>query len=225
MEDQRCRSAEQPVASSAELANVIPTEAPGLGNAEQPALSLHRAAQLASNDLHVAHAKHAEYMMCLRTSLNDFYDVWRSMGEPEQERASWSSQWNNVTRMLEAIARDAAAYNCLHELNCSVSSVVQPASIENLTATSSLLFRKVRTTCRREAELLLLLDRLALVTVHKVCWAEVKRFYESTRGDDAAFNARYAAVATRELDEGNVHMKNVAAEAKQLLDVEGWTAS
>ncbi len=79
--------------------------------------------------------------------------------------------------MLEVITRDAAAYNCLHELDCSLRSVVQPASIEKLIATSSLLFRKVSTTCKREVELLILLDGLALVTVHKACWAVVKRFF------------------------------------------------
>ena len=71
------------------------------------------------------------------------------MGEPKKVRASWSSQWNNLTRMLEAIARDVTDYNCLHELDCSVSNVAQPASIEQLTATSSLLLRNVSTTCER----------------------------------------------------------------------------
>ena len=146
------------------------------------------------------------------------------MGDPKKMRASWSSQWNNLTRMLEAIARDAAAYNCLHELDCSVSSVVQPASIEQLAATSSLLFRKVSTACERETELLLLLDRLSLVTVHKITWEEVKRFFESTRGDDAAFNAHCAEEAAREFNQGNLHMKNVAAAAQQLLNVPRWTA-
>ena len=74
-------------------------------------------------------------------------------------------------------------------------------------------------------ELLLLLDRLALVTVQKFCWAEVKGFVESTRGDDAAFNTRCAAVATEELNEGNLNMKNVAAEAKRLIHVPMRTAS
>ena len=164
-------------------------------------------------------------MMFLRRILKDVYDIWRIMGAPKKVRASWSSQWNNLTRMLEAIARDAAAYNCIHELDCSLGNVVQPASIEKLTATTSLLFRKIRLTCDREAELLLLLDRLSLVTVHKVCWAEVKRFFESTHGDDAAFNIRCAAEAARELNAGNLQMKNVAAEAQRLLDVPSWTAS
>ena len=129
-----------------------------------------------------------------------------------------------MTRTLETIARGAAAHNCLHGLDCSVNRVVQPASVEKLYATSSLIFRKVSTTCEREAELLLLLDRRSLVTVHKVTWAEVKRFFESTRGDDAAFNTHCAAEAAGELNKGNLHMKNVAAEAQRLLDVPSWTA-
>ena len=196
-----------------------------LRSAEQPASSLHRAAQLASREVHnAAHAKHTEYMMFLQSILNDFYDIWRCVNAPKKVRASWSSEWNNLARTLEALARDAAAHNCLHELDCSVSRVVQPASVEKLSATSSLLFRKVSTTCEREAELLLLLDRLSLVTVHKITWEEVKRFFESTRGDDAAFNTHCAAEAARELNEGNLHMKNVAAAAQQLLDVPSWTA-
>ena len=106
-----------------------------------------------------------------------------------------------------------------------MSRVAQPASIEELTTTSSLLFRKVSTTCEIEAELIFLLDRLSRVTVHKVTWAEVKKFFESTRGDDAAFNTHCAEEAARELNEGNLHMKNVAAAAQQLLDVPSWTAS
>ena len=199
--------------------------APRRRSAEQPASSLHRAAQLASREVHnAAHGKHTEYMMFLQSILNDFYDIWRSVNEPKKVRASWSSQWNNLARTLEAIASGAAAHNCLHGLDCSVSRVVQPASVEKLYATSSLLFRKVSTTCEREAELLLLLDRLSLVTVRKITWEEVKRFFESTRGDDAAFNTHCAAEAARELNEGNLHMKNVAAAAQQLLDVPSWTA-
>ena len=82
------------------------------------------------------------------------------MGEPKGVRASWSSQWNNLTRTMEGVARDAAAHNCLHELDCSVISVVQHASIEQPNATRSLRFRTIGTTCEREVELLLLLDRL-----------------------------------------------------------------
>ena len=163
--------------------------------------------------------------MFLQCILNDFYDIWRSVNEPKKVRVLWSNQWTNLARTLEAIARGAAAYNCLHELDCSVSSVVQPANIEKLTATSSLLFRKISTTCERDAELIFLLDRLSRVTVHKVTWAEVKRFFESTRGDDAAFNTHCAEEAARELNQGNLHMKNVAAAAQQLLDVPSWTAS
>ena len=150
--------------------------------------------------------------------------MWGSMVERKKMRASWSSQWNNLTRTLEAIARDVAAHNCLHELDCSVSRVVQPASTEKRSATSSLLFRKVSTTCGREAKLLLLLDRPSLVTVHGITWEEVKRFFESTRGDDAACNAHWAAEAARDLNKGNLHMKNLAAEAQRLLDVRSWAA-
>ena len=60
----------------------------------------------------------------------------------------------NLTRTLEAIARDAAAHICLYELDCTVSIVAQPASIGILLATSSSLLRKVSTTCEIEAELL-----------------------------------------------------------------------
>ena len=80
------------------------------------------------------------------------------------------------------------------------------------------------TTCQRDTELLLLLDRLALVTVRKVCWADAQRFFESTHGDAAAFNIRCAAEAARELNEGNLHMKDAAAAAQQLLDVPSWTS-
>ena len=104
------------------------------------------------------------------------------MNEPKKVRASWSSQWNNLTRTLDAIARDAAAHNCLHESDCSVSRVAQPASIEELTTTSSLLFRKVSTTCEINDELILLLGRLSRVAVHNVAWAEVKISFESMRG-------------------------------------------
>ena len=62
------------------------------------------------------------------------------------------------------------------------------------------------------------------MTVHKITWEEVMRFFESTRGDDAAFNTHCAEEAARELNEGNLHMKNVAAEAQRLLDVQSWTA-
>ena len=163
--------------------------------------------------------------MFLQNILHDFSDIWRSESQPKKLLASWWGQWNNSTRTLEAIARDAAARNCLYQLDCSVSIVAQPASIENLSATSSSLFRKFSTTCEREAELLLLLDRLSLVTVHMITWEEVKRFFESTRGDDSAFNTHCAEEAARELNQGNLHMKNVAAAAQQLLNVPSWTAS
>ena len=102
-----------------------------------------------------------------------------------------------------------AAYNCLHELDCSLRSVVQPASIEKITATSSLLFRKVSTACKKEAELLILLDGLAFVIVHKACWAEVKKFFESASGNDAAFKNACVVEASRELNEGNLHLFTV----------------
>ena len=229
IEAPRRRSPEQPVGTMTSVARddaaVIRIGTPRRRSVEQPASSLNLAAQLAENVHSAVHAKLTEYMTFVSRILNDVYDIWRSEGEPKRARSSWSSQWNNLTRMLEAIARDAAANNCLHELDLSLSSVVQPASIEKLTATAALLARKVRTTCKKEAEFLLLLDRLALVTVHKACWAEVERFFESNRGDDAAFNTRCASEAARELNECNLRMKNVAAEARRLLDVPSWTAS
>ena len=188
------RSAEQPDASSTKLAHRVST--------------VHSATQ----------AKHAEYMTFLQLLLNDFYDIWRSLGEPKAKRASWSSQWNNMTRILEAIVRAVAAHNCYHELDSSLRSVVQPASVEHISGTSALLLRKVRETRRREAELVILLDRLALVAVHKACWAEVQRFFESASGDDAAFRYECAAESAREVHESNLHLKNVADEAKRLLD-------
>ena len=161
--------------------------------------------------------------MFLQSILYEFCDTWRSMSEPKKVRASWSSQWNNLTRTLEAIARDAAAHNCLHGSDCSMSRVAQPANIGELTTTSSLLFRKVSTTWERNDEFILLLDRLSRVTVHNVTWAEVERFFESMRGDDAAFNTHCAAEAAGELNKGNLHMKNVAAETQRLLDAPSWT--
>ena len=65
-------NAEQPVASSAGLADVIPIGGPRLRSAEQPAASLHRAAQLASNVHSAAHATHTEYMMCMRMASDIF---------------------------------------------------------------------------------------------------------------------------------------------------------
>ena len=95
--------------------------------------------------------------------------------------------------------------------------------MEEPTTTSSLICRQVSTTCERYDEFVLLLNRLSRVTVHNVAWAEVKRFFESMRGDDAAFNTHCAAEGARELNKGNLHMKNVAAEAQRLLDVPSWT--
>ena len=162
-------------------------------------------------------------MMFLKNILTDFGDIWRSLNEPKKLLASWTSQLKSLTCTLEAIARDAAAHNCRSASDCRVTSVAQPASIENPSATSSSLFRKVSTTCEREAELLLFLDRRSLVTVHKITWEEVKRFFGSTRGDDAAFNTHCAAEAAGELNKGNLHMKNVAAEAQRLVDAPSWT--
>ena len=42
---------------------------------------------------------------------------------------------------------------------------------------------------------------------------------------EVGVNTRCAAEADRELNEGNLHTKNVVAEAQRLLDVPSWTAS
>ena len=216
----RHRSVEQPASSRNGVAKI---SSPRRRSVEQPAASLNVAASIALDVHETVHAKLTEYMAFLSRTLNDIYGIWRSEGEPKRARSSWSSQWNNLTRMLEAIARDAAANNCLHESDLSLSSVVQPASIEKLSATAALLGRKVMTTCKKEAEFLILLDRLAHVTVHKACLAEVERFFELDSGHDAAFNTRCALEAGRELNECNLDMKNVAAEARRLLDVPSLT--
>ena len=121
IEAPRLRSAEQPVGTMTSVArddaDVIRIGTPRLRSVEQPASSLNLAAQLAENVHSAVHAKLAEYTSFVSTVLNDVYDIWRSDGEPKRARSSWSSQWNNLTRMLEAIARDAAAYNCLHGLD------------------------------------------------------------------------------------------------------------
>ena len=93
-------------------------------------------------------AKHAEYMMFLQMLLNDSYDIWRSLGEPKAKRASWSSQWNNMTRRLEGLARSVAAHNCCRHLDSSLRSVVQHATVQHISGTSALLFRKLRETCK-----------------------------------------------------------------------------
>ena len=62
------------------------------------------------------------------------------------------------------------------------------------------------------------MDRLALVAVHKACWAEVQRFFESASGDDAAFRYECAAESARGVHERNLRLKHVADEAKRLLD-------
>ena len=143
----RRRSAKQHVAAFLAKRSRL-RSVPRRHNPDQPAASLYQAAQLASREVHnAAHAKHTEYMMLLQRILNNFYDIWRSVNEPKKLLASWSSQWNNLTRTLEAIARDAAARICLVVLDCSVTSVAQSASIEQLPATSSSLVRKVSRTC------------------------------------------------------------------------------
>ena len=143
IEAPRRRSPEQPVGTMTSVArddaDVIRRGTPRLRSAEQPASSLNLAAQLALNVHSAVRAKLTEYMTFVSRILNDVYDIWRSEGEPKRARSSWSSQWNNLTRMLEAIARDAAAYDCHHELNYSVSSFVQPASIAKHTAISALI--------------------------------------------------------------------------------------
>ena len=98
-------------------------------------------------------------------------------------------------------------------------SVVQPVSVEDISATSALLFRKATETRQREAELLVLLDRLALLVVHKACWAEVERFFhnESAGGDDTAINDECAANSARGTHESNLSLNNLAAEAKRLI--------
>ena len=44
-----------------------------------------------------------------------------------------------------------------------------------------------------------------------------RSFFESKRGGDGAFHAHCAEEAARELNEGNLHMTNVAVAAQQLL--------
>ena len=143
----RPRSAEQPASS---LNGTAKISSPRRRSVEQPAASLNVAAQIALDVHSAVHANFTEYMAFVSRMLNDIYGIWRSEGAPKRARASWSSQWNTLTRMLEAIARDAAANNCLHESDLSLSSVVQPASIEKLAATAALLARKVMTTCKKK---------------------------------------------------------------------------
>ena len=166
-------------------------------------------------------------MMFLQLLLEDFYNIWRSFGEPKAKRASWSNQWTNMTRTLEGVARDVANHNCNHEQNFSLRSVVKPASVENISGTSALLIRKAGQSCQKEADVLILLDRLAQVAVEKACWAEVQRFFErpthgsvlrNLTGDDTDFRYKCAAVCAREVYESNLQLKNVAGEAKQVLN-------
>ena len=126
--------------------------------------------------------------------------------------------------MLEDIARDSAAHNCRYEVACSVKSVAESAAIQTVSATSSSLFSMVGKAKTGETEVIYLLDRFSLETVSTVTWAEVKRFFESTCDDDRGFNMHCAEEAARELNEGNLHMKNVTAAAQQLLSVPSWTA-
>ena len=62
-EDERRRSAEQPVASSAGPADVIRIGAPRLRSAEQPASFLNRDAQLALNVHSAVHAKRRRWRL------------------------------------------------------------------------------------------------------------------------------------------------------------------
>ena len=87
-------------------------------------------------------AKHAECMTLLQLILDDVYDIWGSVAGPKSKRASWSSQWSNMTRMLEGVARTVAEHNCSYGVNPSLHSVVQPVSVEHISGTSALLFRK-----------------------------------------------------------------------------------
>ena len=89
---------------------------------------------------------------------------------------------------------------------------------QRISGTSALLLWKMRETRQREAELLIRLDRVALVAVHKDCWAEIQRFIESTSSDDAAFRYECAAESARGVNGSNMHLKNVADETKRLLD-------
>ena len=68
----------------------------------------------------------------------------------------------------------------------------------------------------------MLLDQLALVTVQKITWEEVKRFFESTRGQNAAFNTHSAKEADRELNQGKLRMKEVVDKAQQILNAPCW---
>ncbi len=95
--------------------------------------------------------------------------------------------------------------------------------MEELSATSSSLLCKVSRTYNKEGDLIVLLDKLALVTVQQITWQEVKSFFESTHGEDAAFNTHCAEAAARELDIGNLLLKKVEEAAEQLLNGPSWT--
>lgn len=75
-------------------------------------------------------AKHAEGMTLLQLLLDDVYDISRSVAEPKAKRAPWSSQWSNMTRISEGIARTVAEHNCSYGLNDSLHCVVQHVSVE-----------------------------------------------------------------------------------------------
>ena len=134
--------------ASAEIRTSTSTDAPpaehlwGRHSAEQPDASSPEPAHRVLTVHGATHANHAEYMAFMQLLLSDFYDIWHSLSEPKAKRASWSSQWNNMTRILEAIARDVATNNCYHGLDSSLRSVVQPASVEHISGASALLLRK-----------------------------------------------------------------------------------
>ena len=158
-------------------------------------------------------------MAILQLLLNDFCDIWRSVSEPKAKPDSWSNQWTNATRILEAYARTVGEHTCSYGLDSTLRNVVQPVSAEHISQTNALLFRETTETRQRETELLVLLDPRALLAVHKACWAEVQKFFhpESASGDDAAFNYECAAEYVREIRESNLTLKSVADETKRLI--------
>ena len=76
----------------------------------------------------------------------------------------------------------------------------------------------------RDDEAVSLLERLCRATVAKVTWAEVKRYVETTHGDDAHFNTGCAGEADLELERGHQQVKNIAKEAQRLLFVANYAA-
>ena len=207
-----------------EPANVTATDVELLRSPEQPASSLQDAAQQAYNVHCAAHANHTEYMGFLQHILNYVYDMWRSMNDPKRVKASLSGQWNRLTCLLEGITRAAAAHNSQCELNCTANKAVDTADIEKLNATSSLLFRRISTTGEKDDELIPLMDKLPRATVAKVTWAEVKRYFETTHGDDAHLNTGCVGEAEVELEKGQQQVNTIAKEAQRLLFVPNYAA-